>query len=140
MWLIKRHANENSHKIKAGWYLDANSHVLTSKPKGKRQKLTVCSSILRASAVLLMMPLSGAPPEDKNTVSRADNSKSENFFRFLGTLAFSSDSSSIFSLLHLTKKNQMIQVEYIQLHYVSGFFLVFPPVQVLKLFYFFFSP
>lgn len=44
--------------------------------------------------VLLMMPLSGAPPEDKNTVSRADNSKSENFFRFLGTLAFSSDSSS----------------------------------------------
>ena len=37
MWLIKRHANENSHKIKAGWYLDANSHVLASKPKDKRQ-------------------------------------------------------------------------------------------------------
>ena len=44
--------------------------------------------------VLLMMPLSGVPPEDKNTVSRADNSKSENFFHFLGTLAFSSDSFS----------------------------------------------
>ena len=91
-----------------------------------------------------MMPLSGAPPEDKNTVSRADNSKSENFFRFLGTLAFSSDSSSTrlfdFFALRLKKKNQMIQVEYIQLHYVSGFFLVFPPVEVLKLLLFFFSP
>ena len=37
VWLVKRHANENSHKIKAGWCLDANNHVVASKPKGKRQ-------------------------------------------------------------------------------------------------------
>ena len=35
MWLEKQHANENSYKIKAGWHLDANNHVLGSKPKGK---------------------------------------------------------------------------------------------------------
>lgn len=37
VWLVKRHTNENSHKIKAGWYLDADNHVVASKPKGKRQ-------------------------------------------------------------------------------------------------------
>ena len=34
MWLIKRHAGENSHKVKSGWYLDAKNKVLSSKPKG----------------------------------------------------------------------------------------------------------
>lgn len=34
MWLIKWHAGENSHKVKSGWYLDANNKVLSSKPKG----------------------------------------------------------------------------------------------------------
>ena len=37
VWLVKRHANENCHEIKAGWCLDANNHVVASKPKGKRQ-------------------------------------------------------------------------------------------------------
>ena len=32
VWLVKRHTNENSHKIKAGWYLDADNHVVASKP------------------------------------------------------------------------------------------------------------
>ena len=35
IWLVKRHANADSHKIKAGWYLDAENKVLSSKPKGK---------------------------------------------------------------------------------------------------------
>lgn len=35
IWLVKRHANTDSHKIKAGWYLDAENKVLSSKPKGK---------------------------------------------------------------------------------------------------------
>ena len=37
VWLVKRHANENCHKIKAGWCLHANNHVVASEPKGKRQ-------------------------------------------------------------------------------------------------------
>ena len=37
VWLVKRHANENCHEIKAAWCLDANNHVVASKPKGKRQ-------------------------------------------------------------------------------------------------------
>ena len=35
MCLIKRHSCENSHQVKAGWYLDANNNVLASRPKGK---------------------------------------------------------------------------------------------------------
>lgn len=35
MWLLKRHSSENSHQVKAGWYLDASNNVLDSKPKGK---------------------------------------------------------------------------------------------------------
>lgn len=35
MWLLKQHSSENSHQVKAGWYLDANNNVLASKPKGK---------------------------------------------------------------------------------------------------------
>ena len=35
VWLIKRHSNENSHKVKAGWFLSADNKVLASKPKGK---------------------------------------------------------------------------------------------------------
>lgn len=35
MWLLKRHSSENSHQVKAGWYLDANNNLLASKPKGK---------------------------------------------------------------------------------------------------------
>ena len=41
-----------------------------------------------------MAPLSGVPPEDKNTVSRVDNSRSEYFFRFLHGVSASSSSSS----------------------------------------------
>ena len=37
VWLVKQHANDDSHKIKAGWYLDADNHVVASKPKGKRR-------------------------------------------------------------------------------------------------------
>ena len=35
VWLIKRHSNENSHKVKAGWFLNTDNKVLVSKPKGK---------------------------------------------------------------------------------------------------------
>ena len=35
VWLIKRHSNENSHKVKAGWFLNTDNKVLASKPKGK---------------------------------------------------------------------------------------------------------
>ena len=35
MWLLKRHSSENSHQVKAGWYLAASHNVLASKPKGK---------------------------------------------------------------------------------------------------------
>ena len=35
MWLIKRHSNENAHKVKAGWFLSTDNKVLASKPKGK---------------------------------------------------------------------------------------------------------
>ena len=35
VWLIKRHSNENSHKVKAGWFLNMDNKVLASKPKGK---------------------------------------------------------------------------------------------------------
>ena len=64
-----------------------------------------------------MMPLSGALPEDKKTVSRIDNSKSENFFHLLDTVALSSATSPSssttlpfgFSLLDLKRKS----VEYI---------------------------
>ena len=41
MWLLKRHTKEESHKIKAGWYLDDNSNILSSKPKGEH-KHDVC--------------------------------------------------------------------------------------------------
>ena len=37
VWLVKRHANENSHKIRAGWYLDVDNHVVASKLKGKQR-------------------------------------------------------------------------------------------------------
>ena len=37
VWLVKRHANENSHKIKAGWYLDVDNQVVASKLKGKQR-------------------------------------------------------------------------------------------------------
>ena len=37
VWLVKRHANESLHKIKAGWCLDAHNHVVASKLKVKRQ-------------------------------------------------------------------------------------------------------
>ena len=37
VWLVKRHANENSHKIKAGWYLAVDNHVVASKLKGKQR-------------------------------------------------------------------------------------------------------
>ena len=37
VWLVKRHANENSHKIEAGWYLDVDNHVVASKLKGKQR-------------------------------------------------------------------------------------------------------
>jgi len=60
-----------------------------------------------------MMPLSSAPPEDKNTVSRVDNSKSGNFFHFLDTVALSSAASPSssttlpfgFSLFDLKRKS-----------------------------------
>ena len=35
MWLLKRHSSEKSHQVKAGWHMDANNNVLSSKPKGK---------------------------------------------------------------------------------------------------------
>lgn len=35
VWLIKRHSNENSHKVKAGWFLSTDNKVVASKPKGK---------------------------------------------------------------------------------------------------------
>ena len=35
MWLLKQHSSENSHQVKAGWYLDANNNVLASKPKNE---------------------------------------------------------------------------------------------------------
>ena len=35
VWLIKWHSNENSHKVKAGWFLSVDNKVLASKPKGK---------------------------------------------------------------------------------------------------------
>ena len=38
MWLLKRHSSENSHQVKAGWYLDASNNVLTSKPTGKSNR------------------------------------------------------------------------------------------------------
>ena len=41
-----------------------------------------------------MTPLSGVPPEDKNTMSSVDNSRSEYFFRFLQGVSVSSPSSS----------------------------------------------
>ena len=34
VWLVKRHSNENSHKVKAGWFLSTDNKVLASKPKG----------------------------------------------------------------------------------------------------------
>lgn len=30
MWLVKRHANCDSHKVKVGWYLSAKNKVLAS--------------------------------------------------------------------------------------------------------------
>ena len=34
VWLVKRHLNENSHKVKAGWFLSTDNKVFASKPKG----------------------------------------------------------------------------------------------------------
>ena len=42
--LLKRHASEKSHQVKAGWYLDANNNVLASKPRGKSKLLNCVTS------------------------------------------------------------------------------------------------
>ena len=39
MWLLKRHTKEELHKLKAGWYLDDNSNILPSKPKGEPKQV-----------------------------------------------------------------------------------------------------
>ena len=44
MRLLKRHASEKSHQVKAGWYLDANNNVLASKPRGKSKLLNCVTS------------------------------------------------------------------------------------------------
>ena len=44
MWLLKRHASEKSHQVKAGWYLDANNNVLASKSRGKSKLLNCVTS------------------------------------------------------------------------------------------------
>lgn len=44
MWLLKRHSSENSHQVKAGWYLDANNNVLASKPRGKSRLVNCLTS------------------------------------------------------------------------------------------------
>ena len=44
MWLLKQHASEKSHQVKAGWYLDANNNVLASKPRGKSKLLNCVTS------------------------------------------------------------------------------------------------
>ena len=44
MWLLKRHASEKSHQVKAGRYLDANNNVLASKPRGKSKLLNWLTS------------------------------------------------------------------------------------------------
>ena len=58
-----------------------------------------------------MTPLSGVPPEDKNTVSRVDNSRSEYFFRFLQGVSASSSSSPfrafVFFAFSPGKKNNL---------------------------------
>ena len=44
MRLLKRHASEKSHQVKAGWYLDANNNVLASKPRGNSKLLNCVTS------------------------------------------------------------------------------------------------
>ena len=45
MWLIKRHANDDSHKVKAGWYLDGANEVLVSKPKSEPNHILVAENL-----------------------------------------------------------------------------------------------
>lgn len=54
MWLVKRHSKEESHKIKAGWYLDDDNNVLSSKPKGKaKQRCQIDNSAVKFSSELI---------------------------------------------------------------------------------------
>ena len=45
LWLIKRHANDDSHKVKAGWYLDGANEVLVSKPKSEPNHILVAENL-----------------------------------------------------------------------------------------------
>ena len=47
MWLIKRHANDDSHKVKAGWYLDGANEVLVSKPKSEPNHILVALPVIQ---------------------------------------------------------------------------------------------
>ena len=50
-----------------------------------------------------MTPLSGIPPDDKNTMSRVDNSRLEYFFRFLqGVLASSPSFKTAFGFFRFS--------------------------------------
>ena len=35
IWVLNRHAEGNTHKIKAGWFLDKDNNIKDVKPKGK---------------------------------------------------------------------------------------------------------
>ena len=39
IWVLSRHAEENTHKIKAGWFLDKDNNVKDAKPKGEDNHL-----------------------------------------------------------------------------------------------------
>ena len=64
-----------------------------------------------------MTLLFGVPPEDKNTVSRVDNSRSEYFFRFLQGVSASSSSSFntafVFFAFSPTEKKNNLNTSYI---------------------------
>ena len=90
LWLIKRHANDDSHKVMAGWYLDGANAVLVSTPKSESNHILVTetlhstrpifvSSTFMALAVPSKRFLCGFPLLKTYTESREVNSISSPF-------------------------------------------------------------